>query len=543
MMISKAPLAYRAILGISLVGIPSVMAANSPADAAHKEASHSHTGILLPSSASLEQTIKHEEAKHASGTSEVHAHPNYAPGHDHHAGTRFDTTEQEWKEKLKEGLRLERLGMDEKYESILFELKGPPYSDALRKDIYPLLEKFYEKRNIRVKLVEVYEEFCEKYPNDPELPEVYFRLGKLYKEFGAFELAQDRFYKVLSTSIRGARTDDEQKEFREKSLAAQIEVAELFLELGNYERAAQFFDRLLRLDDLDKDGSSTNRARVEFKRAYATYYHVKDDKDEVARNIGFKKVATYLLHAGKANQPFYDAYPENPHAAESHFLLASICKMMGTQADKEKAHEEVLKLIEKANRGARAKTMDVTDFDNKTSTYTWNIEKRRWEGKDGGEASVDALKEINRQIDLWVYWQKKAGNMLANAHFEEGETDKAIEIYQKMITLDPNAKWQAPIVYQLGLCFERLGQAKHNPKAIEAYEIITNADKNPQSWGDWSNKVAASLEKINGADNPDATLADVLQNQEQFIYRMAEWRLKNLRWNLAATSEIKRLEN
>jgi tetratricopeptide (TPR) repeat protein len=399
---------------------------------------------------------------------------------------------------------------------------------------------------MRVKLVEVYEEFAERYPNDHELPEIYYRLGKLYREFGAFQRAQDRYYKVLSTTIRGVRTEDEKKEFRQTSLNAQIEVADLFLELGNYERAAQFFDRLLRLDDLDPDGSTNNRARVEFKRAYATYYSVKDLKgdDLIARNEGFAKVINYLLNSGSEGVPYYDAYPHNIHAPESHFLLASIYRLLGTKETKDKANEEVLKLLEKANKGVRAKTVTVKDFDEKATIYQWSDLDKTWQDNQGEPASVDALMEIRDQIDLWVHWQKKAGNFLANELFEEGgleSTRKAVEIYQKMILLDSTPKWQAPIVYQLGLCFERIGGNSYNPKAIEAYEIITNNDKNPASWNNWTDQVKRNLGNTN--QEIDDNLSEVLQGQDQFIYRMAEWRLKNLRWNLTAQGEIKRLEN
>lgn len=540
----KRLLAYPAFISLAILGLPSFSAGADTSHPAPKAPPSKES--LLPASDDVQAALDKVEEEHAHGDK---AHSSTAHDHHHkadaHAGSRFDSTNQRWKSRLMEGLRLERLGMNDKYEHILYELKGPPYPDTLRKDVYPLLEKYYMKNNIRVKLVEVYEEFAEKYPNDPELPEVYFRLGRLYKEFGAFELAQDRFYKVLSTTIRGARTDDEQIEFRQKSLASQIEVADLFLELGNFERASLFFDRLLKLEDLDKPGSAENRAKVEFKRAYATYYNAKDLDSKIARNLEFGKVEKYLLHAGPDGIPYYDAYPDNPHAAESHFLLASIYKLMGTQATKEKAHAEVVKLIDKANRGVKAKIIKVIEFDKKPVTYTWDKENGRWEDKDGEEASKAAVQEINHQIDTWVHWQKKASNMLANEHFEEGGelyTRKAIEIYQKMIGLDPTPKWQAPIVYQLGLCFERLGKAQYNPKAIEAYEILTNPAKNPEAWGDWTLKIQASLEKLEGNENVDDSLADVLQNQEQFIFRMAEWRLKNLRWNLAATGEIKRLE-
>ena len=456
---------------------------------------------------------------------------------------RFLSTEQEWASQFKEAQRLERAGKDEQVESILYALKSPPYPEKLKKDIYPHLIKFYEKRKMRVKLIEIYEEFAERYPNDHELPVVYFKLGNLYREFGAFTRAQDRYYKVLSTTIRGVRTEEEKQEFRQTSLKAQIEVADLFLELGNYERAAQFFDRLLRLEDLDPSGSTTNRAKAEFKRAFATYYSVKDLKgdDILKRNEGFAQVIRYLLHAGPDAVPFYDAYPENVHAPESHFLLASMYRLLGTQADKDKAHDQVLLLLEKANKGVRAKTAKVTDFDDKETEYKWNEQDLVWEDDLGDPASVDALMEIRKQIDQWVHWQKKAGNFLANELFEEGDTNKAVGIYQRMILLDPTPLWQAPIVYQLGLCFERIGGNSYNPKAIEAYEIITNNDKNPASWNNWTNKVKSKLD--NKGEDIDNNLEEVLQGQEQFIYRMAQWRLKNLRWNLSAESEVKRLEN
>jgi len=480
----------------------------------------------------------------AHGTASDTSHSNDAHGlTEVHEPRRFLTRDQEWKAKLKEAQRLERIkdGKNERVEAILYELKGPPYSELLRKDAYPLLIKFYEKNKVRVKLVEIYEEFAEKYPNDHELPEIYFRLGQLYREFGAFELAQDRYYKVLSTTIRGARNEDEKVEFRQTSLRSQIEIADLFLEQGNYERASQFFDRLLRLEDLDPQGSLTNRAKAEFKRAYATYYNYKDEKDTVARNKGFAQVVKYLQHTGPKNLPFYESYPNNVHAPESHFLLASIYKLMGTEADKANAHDQVVMLLTKANKGVRSKQVTMTDFDDKVTIFKWNEENLLWEDENQEPAKTQALEEINNQIDNWVHWQKKAGNQLANTYFEDGETKKAIEIYQKMILLDPAPKWQAPIVYQLGLCFERMGGATFNPKAIEAYEIITNVDKNPDSWGRWSDSVKRTLD-AKDADIDD-NLSEVLQNQEQFIYRMAQWRLRNLRWNLTAANEIKRLEN
>ena len=324
--------------------------------------------------------------------------------------------------------------------------------------------------------------------------------------------------------------------------------------MSDHEKAAQFFDRLLRLEDLDVPGSTENRSRSEFKRAYSTYYKAKDLEDEKERNKQFAQVETWLLRSGsEGKKPFYEVYPDNAHAPECHYLLAMIYKRLGTLESKDKAHKQVVMLLDKANKGVRAKKISLKDakglpvsegvkpWQSKSTEYIWSEEDESWKDNKDEPADADILAEISGHIDQWIRWQKKAGNQLANEHFEEGETLKAIEIYQKMIILDSTPKWQAPIVYQLGLCFERLGGATYNPKAIQAYEILTNPDKNPKTWKTWTESVEKSL--VQSGVSVDENLADVLQNQQQFIYRMAQWRLKNLRWNLTAANEIKRLEN
>jgi tetratricopeptide (TPR) repeat protein len=502
----------------------------------------------------------HSQEAHSEGDGPAHKLPEAKGLHKHvekfgegEKMRRFGSIEQRWRSQLEEARRLEKIAKDDDAEKIYNSLAAPPYPEHLNKDAYPILIDFYAKRS-RVKLIELYEKFSEKYTRDPELPEIYFRLGNLYREFGAFELAQDRFFKVLSTTIRGVRSDDDKRQFRQTSLRAQIEIADIYLQMGDHEKAAQFFDRLIRLEDLDVDGSTENRSRSEFKRAYSTYYKAKDLDDEKERNKQFARVIKWLLSSGsEGKKPFYEVYPDNVHAPECHYLLTMIYKRLGTLESKDKAHKQVVMLLDKANKGVRAKKISLKEakglpvsegvkpWESKSTEYIWSEEDESWKDNKDEPADADILAEISGHIDQWVRWQKKAGNQLANEHFEEGETLKAIEIYQKMIILDSTAKWQAPIVYQLGLCFERLGGATYNPKAIQAYEILTNPDKNPKTWKTWTESVEKSLVQSGGS--VDANLADVLQNQEQFIYRMAQWRLKNLRWNLTAANEIKRLEN
>ena len=88
---------------------------------------------------------------------------------------------QRWKARLEDARKAESLGRDDEAEKILWELSGPPYSESLNRDIYPILIDYYASRGQRVKLIEIYEQFSSSYPQDPELPEVFFRLGNLYR--------------------------------------------------------------------------------------------------------------------------------------------------------------------------------------------------------------------------------------------------------------------------------------------------------------------------------------------------------------------------
>ena len=112
-------------------------------------------------------------------------------------------------------------------------MSGPPYSESLNRDIYPVLIDYYASRGQRVKLIEIYEQFPLVTLKTLSYQKFSFVWAISIGNLGAYELAQSRFYNVLSTTIRGARNDAEKEEFRQTSLRAQIEIADIYLELGN----------------------------------------------------------------------------------------------------------------------------------------------------------------------------------------------------------------------------------------------------------------------------------------------------------------------
>lgn len=90
----------------------------------------------------------------------------------------------------------------------------------------------------------------------------------------------------------------------------------------------------------------------------------------------------------------------------------------------------------------------------------------------------------------WSYWQRRTGNQVANELFQNGDIFNALAIYRGLEALSPDPSWRLPVTYQVGLCYERLGQLD---LAGAAYAAV--------------------------AKGPDAELSE-----------MASWRLAHLAW-------------
>lgn len=99
----------------------------------------------------------------------------------------------------------------------------------------------------------------------------------------------------------------------------------------------------------------------------------------------------------------------------------------------------------------------------------------------------------------WLFWKKRTGNQLANEFYEQGDYHGALRIYQAMAPLSDTPSWQWPVIYQIGLCFERLGMT---PRARDAYTFIIDAPVEPTQ----------------------------LTESLTAIQEMAEWRREQLMW-------------
>jgi len=79
-------------------------------------------------------------------------------------------------------------------------------------------------------------------------------------------------------------------------------------------------------------------------------------------------------------------------------------------------------------------------------------------------------ENVKNNPEVWAYWQRRAGNEIANQLYKEGDYMNSLQIYQSLLDLDDSIAWKAPVWYQIGLIYEQLQQWQ---KATETYDRIT----------------------------------------------------------------------
>jgi tetratricopeptide (TPR) repeat protein len=83
-------------------------------------------------------------------------------------------------------------------------------------------------------------------------------------------------------------------------------------------------------------------------------------------------------------------------------------------------------------------------------------------------------EETRGRPEVWAYWQQRTGNLIANQLYREGDYPKALEVYLSLAQLDASPSWQVPVLYQVGMTYERLLQPE---KAGETYSTILQREQ------------------------------------------------------------------
>lgn len=271
-----------------------------------------------------------------------------------------------------------------------------------------------------------------------------------------------------------------------------FKVGTLYREAGAYQRAINRFYTVLNSalqvngHGLETYRKLTQRAQAEIADTYflagdnaqaAKFYgllsRLELEPEEKARVL-FKSAHCHFVlgnhdHAITAAQAFLAEFASDGSAPECRYILASSLRSLQRPKD---AFEAVLTLLR-------------TEYSRK-----------------------DTVPE------KWVFWQKKTGNEFANDFYQHGDFTSALTIYQTLAQLNNDPEWQWPVVYQIGLCFERLRLVN---RAAEAYKFILDEAEKPKR-----------------AEKP---LPESCTN----LVQMARWRGEQLAWQHTTETQLSHL--
>lgn len=134
--------------------------------------------------------------------------------------------------------------------------------------------------------------------------------------------------------------------------------------------------------------------------------------------------------------------------------------------------------------------------------------------RDEALVEVMALFESDKRSgaaeESWRYWQRRAGNKLANMFYDAGNLPESAELYSKLLPLSADPGWRWPLLYQVGLVAE---QMKNFARAREVYVELASAK------------------------------AEKLPTEISELPRLARWRIEHLDWVKATESELKSLKS
>ena len=344
----------------------------------------------------------------------------------------------------------------------------------------------------------------------PTIPETHVRMGKIYRKLGAHRMALNKFYDAINATLtlpknnafeiadrRSGRSIENRSDA--ESNQAMFEIAETFMDSEDYDQAVKFYDRLWRLEQL----RDFDRAIVRFKQGLAHYRRAVEnlrineknkslpEESRKKNELPFEKTPRAdFAKVKEVLRGYGTVYPQSPYVPESHYLLALTYEQLN---DPEESIKELIVLL-------------------KESEFNPNNYKNLEQDRAQRDRDIDYSSKMKQ---VWNFWKKKTGNYLANKFFEDAEFFNAYRVYSVMRKIDPSPSWQVPVLYQIALCQEKLGNFV---QATETYMSIE----------DFVNTVKEAREGLANSEYLN------------FVFGMAKWRREQLEETRSIRQAVKR---
>ncbi len=285
-------------------------------------------------------------------------------------------------------------------ESILKGLLADDVPEAVQKDALLQLAEVAREENYLARAQTIYSQFLNRWPDDPQVPEIYLKQGEIFRQMGLTDLALGKFYSVMASAL--SLKDDQFSAYQKLVLETQVEIADTHYLMGHFVDAADFYNRLLQNPDPD-----LGRPEMQFRlvRSLAV----------IGRNS----------EAASQAQDFLSRYPAADQTPEVRYYLAQALKAMGR--DNEALEQALLCLKQQ-----------------KISTGNDSAVWAYWQQRVGNEIGNQLYHEGDyvhaleiyvdlAQLDSSAVWQVPVYYQMGLTYEKLSQPQKASDIYKQIM--------------------------------------------------------------------------------------------------------------
>lgn len=257
------------------------------------------------------------------------------------------------------------------------------------------------------KAQQLYSEYVRRYDKDPAVPEVLLRQAYLYREMGVPVLAMSKFYAVISSCLNLKLEETEY--YQRLVLRAQAEIAETHFLQGQYEDAADYLKRLLKLENEDLE-----RANVVYKLAQCYAKLNRWDECLATANV------------------FLEKFPDHLDAAETRFVKVDALKRLGRSKE---SIAELEFLLRTQQAGASADPQQWLYWQQRAGNTIANEFYQ-----DGDLLSALHIYQILGEINSAPEWQMPVWYQIGLVYENLKNPQKAVEMYEKIVAREKEVK-------------------------------------------------------------------------------------------------------
>jgi len=342
------------------------------------------------------------------------------------------------------------------------------------------------------KAQQIYSQLVSRYPLHPDTPAVLYRQGILYRRVGATELALSKFHAVMSTVISLPEKDI--SAYKDLVLLAQTEIADTYLMAGQFDKASDFFRRVLKLAD-----THLNEAHIRLK-LIKSLFELKDWHGVITEgNLCLEKVAL-------ASQ-----------VAEVRFLMTEAYKKLGMHRE---AIQQTIDLLnsEQARSGS--------------DPSNWAY----WQKRTGNKLANELYEQGDYVNALLIYeslyklpgndeWRSQALYQIGLIYERMYQPDQASGVYSQILTLIPSPA----------------AMAGTNGTASASQSGTNGTGPSPSSSPNPSTTAGGSTNPIRKKPSAEPAQPAAISPGLKLIREMAQWRFDNLNRERSLQQDLQKL--